>query len=140
MYLIPVRNPEKVYIPLFVERCAAGFPSPAQDYVETELDLHEYCVTHPAATYYVRAYGNSMTDIGMQDGDLLVVDRAEEPQHGDIVIAEVDGAFTVKRLLTRPRLTLQPMNNAYSPIYPDPDALMIFGVVTHWIHRTRGNV
>lgn len=137
MFLIPVNNPDRQPIPLFLEGCAAGFPSPAADYVSEELDLNEYCVRHPAATYYVRAHGNSMNDVGMRDGDLLVVDRAERPKHGDIVIAEVEGGFTVKKLLTSPRLTLQPMNPAYSPIYPAPDDLMIFGVVTHWIHRTQ---
>lgn len=140
MLLIPLPNPDKLPLPLFLERCSAGFPSPAQDYVSSELDLNEYCIRHPAATYYVRAQGNSMNDAGMRDGDLLVVDRALQPEHGDIVIAEVDGGFTVKQLQTRPRLALKPMNSAYAPIYPDPDGLTIFGVVTHWVHRTRGNV
>lgn len=76
----------------------------------------------------------------MRDGDLLVVDRSLRPQHRDIVIAEVDGGFTVKQLQITPRLALLPMNNAYSPIYPDPDELTIFGVVTHWVHRARGNL
>ncbi|HAX4801598.1 TPA: translesion error-prone DNA polymerase V autoproteolytic subunit, partial [Escherichia coli] len=104
------------------------------------LDLNDYCIRHPSATYFVRAQGNSMQDVGMRDGDLLVVDRSLRPQHRDIVIAEVDGGFTVKQLQTTPRLALLPMNNAYSPIYPDPDELTIFGVVTHWVHRARGNL
>lgn len=140
MFLIPVQNPEKLPLPLYLEQCAAGFPSPAQDYVSSELDLNEYCARHPAATYYVRAQGNSMNDAGMRDGDLLAVDRAVQPEHGDIVIAEIDGGFTVKQLMVRPQLSLQPMNSAYSPIYPNPDELAIFGVVTHWVHRTRGNI
>lgn len=140
MFLIPMENPEKIAIPLFLERCAAGFPSPAQDYTSSELDLNDYCIRHPSATYFVRAQGNSMQDVGMRDGDLLVVDRSLRPQHRDIVIAEVDGGFTVKQLQTTPRLALLPMNNAYSPIYPDPDELTIFGVVTHWVHRARGNL
>ncbi|WP_376750210.1 translesion error-prone DNA polymerase V autoproteolytic subunit [Atlantibacter hermannii] len=139
MLLINTKNnPERLSIPLFLERCAAGFPSPAQDYVEAELDLNEYCIRHPAATFFVRASGNSMNDLGLKDGDLLVVDRSLRPEHGDIVIAEVDGGFTVKQLLTRPTLALQPMNPAYSVIYPDPDTLFIFGVVTHFVHTTRG--
>ncbi|HDZ0848145.1 TPA: translesion error-prone DNA polymerase V autoproteolytic subunit [Klebsiella pneumoniae] len=140
MFLIPMENPEKIAIPLFLERCAAGFPSPAQDYTSSELDLNDYCIRHPSATYFVRAQGNSMQDVGMRDGDLLVVDRSLRPQHRDIVIAEVDGGFTVKQLQTTPRLALLPMNNAYSPIYPYPDELTIFGVVTHWVHRARGNL
>ncbi|EJU24093.1 protein UmuD [Klebsiella sp. OBRC7] len=76
----------------------------------------------------------------MRDGDLLVVDRSLRPQNRDIVIAEVDGGFTVKQLQTTPELALLPMNNAYSPIFPNPDELTIFGVVTHWVHRARGNI
>ena len=138
LLITPTNNPERLAIPLYLERCAAGFPSPAQDYVEAELDLNQYCIRHPAATFFVRASGNSMNDIGLKDGDLLVVDRSLRPEHGDIVIAEVDGGFTVKQLLTRPKLALQPMNSAYSAIYPDPDTLCIFGVVTHFVHTTRG--
>lgn len=78
-----------------------------------------------------------MADGSLYNGDLLVVDSAEMPRHGDIVVASVQGEFTVKRLLLTPRLTLQPMNAAWSPIYPDPDDLDIFGVVTHIIHRPR---
>lgn len=103
-----------------------------------ELDLNEYCIRHPSATYFVRASGSSMQDIGIHDGDLLVVDRAVRADHGDVVIAETEGEFTVKRLLLRPRLALQPMNPAYPVLYPDPEQLVIFGVVTHFIHRTRG--
>lgn len=78
-----------------------------------------------------------MTDIGLHSGDLMVVDKAERAQHGDIVIAEVDGEFTVKRLLLNPRPALQPMNPAYPTLYPDPDQLQIFGVVTAFVHKTR---
>ncbi|QFH87834.1 translesion error-prone DNA polymerase V autoproteolytic subunit (plasmid) [Enterobacter hormaechei] len=123
--------------PFFSDLASCVFPSPAQDYVESDLDLHDYCIRHPSATYYLRASGDSMSDGSLFNGDLLVVDSAEKPQHGDIVVASLQGEFTVKRLLLRPRLVLQPMNSAWSPIYPDPDELDIFGVVTHIIHRTR---
>jgi DNA polymerase V len=139
MFLIPMENPDKIAIPLFLERCS-WLPQPCQDYTSSELDLNDYCIRHPSATYFVRAQGNSMQDVGMRDGDLLVVDRSLRPQHRDIVIAEVDGGFTVKQLQTTPRLALLPMNNAYSPIYPDPDELTIFGVVTHWVHRAGESV
>lgn len=124
-------------LPLFADSCRAGFPSPAQDYVEKTLDLNEYCIRHPSATYFVRASGDSMTDAGIGDGDLLVVDRAEKAGHGDIVIAAVDGEFTVKRLCLRPRLSLQPMNPAFPELFPDPDTLEIFGVVLFAVHSTR---
>ncbi|WP_411554309.1 translesion error-prone DNA polymerase V autoproteolytic subunit [Kosakonia sp. ML.JS2a] len=123
--------------PLFLEMVPCGFPSPAQDYVEKELDLNEYCVRHRSATYYLRAHGDSMQDGFLFNGDLLVVDSALKPVNGDIVVAGMGAEFTVKRLVTRPRLCLQPMNPSYPPIYPDPDELQIFGVVTHIIHRTR---
>lgn len=82
-----------------------------------------------------------MSDVGLKDGALMIVDRAETPAHGDIVIAEIDGEFTVKQLLisaSEPRVTLQAMNPDYAPIYPDPDVLQIFGVVMFFVHKTRG--
>ena len=133
----PCQDPLLVKLPLYLERCSAGFPSPAGDYVEQELDLNDYCIRHPSATFFIRATGNSMTELGLHDGDLLIVDRSESPRHGDIVIAEVDGGFTVKKLLIHPKLALQPMNSDYPLIYPDKDTLQIFGVVMHFVHSTR---
>lgn len=80
-----------------------------------------------------------MTDIGLHSGDLMIVDKAEQAQHGDIVIAEIDGEFTVKRLLLKPRPGLQAMNPAYPTLWPDPEQLQIFGVVTAFVHKTRNN-
>lgn len=138
--LYPVASmPEPFSAPLFLERCQAGFPSPAADYTESELDLNEYCIRHRSSTYFVRAIGDSMCDIGLYSGDLLIVDKAERPQHGDIVIAEIDGEFTVKKLLLSPRPGLQAMNPSYPTLWPDPDHLQIFGVVTAFIHKTRGH-
>lgn len=130
-------SPVILPLPFFLSRVPAGFPSPAQDYVEAELDLNSHCILHPSSTYFLRAAGDSMTDAGLKDGDLLVVDKSVTPQHGDIVIAAIDGEFTVKQLQLRPRLALRPMNPAYSIIYPDPDQLELFGVVMHFIHSTR---
>jgi DNA polymerase V len=121
-------------IPLFSYKCEAGFPSPAQDYIDSTLDLNEYCIRHPSASYYLRASGESMVESGIQSGDLLVVDRSITPVHGSIVIASVENEFTVKKLCIHPRLCLMPMNPAYSPIFVNPDELEIFGVVTHCIH------
>lgn len=135
--LTPTTDEQTLKLPLFLERVPCGFPSPAQDYVERELDLNEYCVRHRSATYYLRAHGDSMQDGFLFSGDLLVVDSAMTPVDGDIVVAGIGAEFTVKRLMTRPRLCLQPMNPAFPPLYPDPDELQIFGVVTHIIHRTR---
>ncbi len=90
--------------PIYTERIPAGFPSPAAGYEKQDLNLHEYCVRHPSATYFLRVEGNSMEDARIHDGDVLVVDRALEPEHGSIVIAAVDNEFTVKRLLLHPPL------------------------------------
>lgn len=130
----PILTPS-VKIPLYAEPCAAGFPSPAQDYIEKELDLNELCIRRRASTFFVRASGSSMQDLGLFDGDIMVVDRAEEATHGDIVIAEVNGEFTVKRLQLRPCLALLPMNPDYAIIYPED--LQLLGVVTWFFNSTR---
>lgn len=130
-------EPQELSLPLYVERVSAGFPSPAQDYVESELNLHQYCVRHPAATFFLRASGNSMTSVGMNDGDLLVIDRAVTPEHGDTIVATADGEFIVRQLQLRPRLALRSLIPPHQAMYIDPDELDIFGVVTHFIHSTR---
>ncbi|HBL7007445.1 translesion error-prone DNA polymerase V autoproteolytic subunit [Citrobacter sp. RHB35-C17] len=136
LFVSPESEPVRSNTPLFTERCAAGFPSPAADYTEEELDLNTYCIRRPSSTYFVRAIGDSMKDMGLHSGDLMVVDKAEKPLQGDIVIAETDGEFTVKRLQLKPRIALLPMNPAYPTLYPEE--LQIFGVVTAFIHKTRG--
>lgn len=133
--LRPAGNCPELAIPLFADTCAAGFPSPAADYVEDELDLNALCIRRRAATFFVRASGSSMEGLGLYDGDVMVVDRAETPSEGDIVIAEVDGAFTVKRLQLLPRPALLPMNPAYPVVYPAE--LQLLGVVTWFFHSTR---
>ncbi|MBQ0956850.1 translesion error-prone DNA polymerase V autoproteolytic subunit [Serratia symbiotica] len=117
-------------LPLFVERVACGFPSPAQDYVESRLDIGELLVRHPNATYFVRASGDSMIDGNIKNGDLLIVDSSLTPEHGNIVIAAIDGEFTVKKLQCHPDTRLLPMNPAYASIVLGEEARQeIFGVV-----------
>ncbi len=129
---------EKLGIPLFADAVPAGFPSPATDYCERKLDLNELCIQHPAATYFVRAQGDSMIEAGIFPGDVLVVDRSLSAAHGDIVIACVNGELTVKRLETSPRLRLVAMNERHAPIdVPDEAELEIFGVATTVIHSLR---
>lgn len=120
-----------VALPLFSDLVPCGFPSPAADYVEQRIDLNELLIQHPSATYFVKASGDSMIEAGISDGDLLVVDSSRKADHGDIVIAAVDGEFTVKRLQMRPTIQLNPMNSAYSPIIVgSEETLDVFGVVT----------
>lgn len=117
-------------IPLFAEGVSAGFPSPAQDYVERALDLNELCIRRPAATFMVRVDGDSMCEAGIFKDDILLVDRSLTAQHGDVVIACIDGEFTVKELRLTPTLTLMPRNRRYSPItLREASELDIFGVV-----------
>lgn len=121
-----------VALPLYSDLVQCGFPSPAADYVEQRIDLNDLLIRHPSATYFVKAAGDSMIEAGISDGDLLVVDSSRTPEHGDIVIAAVQGEFTVKRLQLRPRVQLNPMNSAYSPIIVgSEDSLDVFGVVTY---------
>ena len=125
-------------IPFYLDAVPAGFPSPASDYTEKGLDLNELCITRPAATYFVRAQGESMIEAGIFHGDVLVVDRSLTARHGDIVIAEFHGELTVKKLELRPQLRLVPMNREHEPVdVPEGAELEIFGVVTTVIHSLR---
>ena len=133
--------------PFFEEGVAAGFPSPASGELHESLSLNELCVTHPATTYYVRARGESMTGAGIEDGDILVVDRSLIPANGDIIIAAIDGEFTVKRLVVDgPRVMLVAAHPAYKPRLLTPEERSeLFGVVTWTVKplrrtRTAGNM
>lgn len=124
-------------LPLYLAGVQAGFPSPADDYIDKRLDLNEHLVKHPAATFFVRAAGDSMLGAGIHDGDLLVVDRAVEAAPGRIIIAAVDGELTVKRLEMRmDRLLLVPANPGYPEIdVTGREGFEVWGVVCHVIHK-----
>ncbi|MGJ8517608.1 LexA family protein [Carnimonas bestiolae] len=122
-------------IPLAAGEVRAGFPSPADDYLEMELDLVSHIVHHPSATFYVRAKGDSMQAHGIFDGDILVVDRSLEPHPGAVLIAAVDGDLTVKQyeyIGTLPYLVSG--NEAYPPIPLKGRDCHVWGVVTHNVH------
>ena len=119
----------------FTDQVAAGFPRPAADYCESRLDLNDLCIKHPAATFFVRAQGDSMIDAGIFPGDVIVVDRSVTAKHGDIVIATFNGEHSIKKLETKPTLRLVPMNSNYEPIeIPEGTDIDIFGVATHTVH------
>ncbi len=124
-------------IPYFNTSIPAGFPSPADDYIERHLDLNDFMVKHPSATFFVRVEGESMRDAGILSGDMLVVDRSLTPSHGRIVVAVVDGEFTVKRILIQnDEVYLAPENTAFTPMKINPDSqFQIWGVVTYVIHK-----
>ena len=125
-----------VVTPFFISPVAAGFPSPAEDYRGQDLNLHEFLVHNPAATFFVRASGDSMVKAGIHDGDLLVIDRSLPAEHGAVVIAAVAGELTVKHLVLKAgRAYLAPANDQFEPIdITGSEDTVIWGVVTHSVH------
>ena len=122
--------------PLFLSGVSAGFPSPADDYLDRRLDLNEHLIKNPAATFFVKVAGDSMTGAGINDDDMLIVDRSLEPASGNIVIAVINGELAVKRLLKKNgNCQLVAENQHYPPLEINEDTpLEIWGVVTYAIH------
>jgi DNA polymerase V len=134
--LLPTPLPRVLPLPLFSGKVATGFPSPADDYVEKNLDLNDLLVQKPSATFFVRAQGESMLGASIHPNDILVIDRSIEPVPGKIVICALNGELTVKRL---ERNNEQWQLKADNPAYPDiviyeALELVIWGVVTNVIH------
>jgi len=123
--------------PVFSSTISAGFPSPADDHIENRIDLNEYLVQHKEATFFLRVQGDSMTGLGILNNDLLVVDRSLPVEDGKIVIAAVDGEFTVKQLVhSKKGCILKAANPAYQDIIVDPENdLEVWGVVRWAIHK-----
>ncbi|OQB97945.1 MAG: LexA repressor [Verrucomicrobia bacterium ADurb.Bin122] len=131
----PIKSGAPLSRPLMFSPAAAGFPSPAEDYLDRELDLTAHLIRHPAATFFVRASGHSMTGAGINDGALLVVDRAEEARDGRVVVAVVGGAHTVKRFRRAgERYWLEAANPDYPDIHDLDDESRVWGVVTFAIN------
>jgi len=130
---------KRLYLPLFLSRISAGFPSPADDYMEGTLSLDGHFVTRPEATFFLRVQGDSMVGVGIHDGDLLIVDKSLEPRHGSIVIAEVHGELTVKKLYRKNgEIALLAENPAYRAIpVSEESQLAVWGVVTSVVHALR---
>ncbi len=125
-------------VPYLLSRISAGFPSPADDYIENNLSLSELLIRNHLSTFLMKTSGDSMTDVGINDGDILVVDRSIEAKNRDIVIAILEGNLTVKRLLfkTNGLVVLKSENIAYKDIkIPESADLEIWGVVTSVIHQ-----
>ena len=123
-------------LPLYLSRIKAGFPSPAEDYLDKKLDLNEHLIKHPASTFFVKVKGDSMVGAGINSGDILIVDRSLEPEDKRIVVAVVNGDFTVKRICKDgTRLFLVAENPKYSLIeIKDGMDFEVWGVVVHVIH------
>ena len=130
-------NPTELSIPIFTSRVQAGFPSPADDHLKDTLDLNTHLIHHKEATFFVKAQGDSMIGAGIQQGDILIVDKSLTAKSGKIVIAVVDGEFTVKRLHKyKGNITLKAENPDFKDIkIGGDDELIIWGVVTSVIHQ-----
>ena len=124
-------------LPFAADAISAGFPSPAQDFMESTIDLNKELTDNPLATFYIRVNGNSMINAGINDKDVLVVDRSLEPRDNKIAICFIDGEFTVKRLrLEKDCLYLMPENDSYTPIKVTEDnQVIIWGIVTYVIKK-----
>lgn len=131
-----IHRQTRINIPLFLNTVKAGFPSPADDYIESKIDFNDYLIKHPAATFCVRVSGDSMINASINNGDILIVDRSITPSSNKIIVAIVNGEFTIKRFVKLyGRLFLLPDNPAYKPIEILPEIdFEIWGVVTHVIH------
>jgi DNA polymerase V len=134
---LPAKGILPIRIPMLSHTVTAGFPSPADDYIEGRLSLDEHLIQNRDATFFVRAKGNSMVGAGIFDGDLLVVDKSLSPQSGDIIIAIVDGDLTVKRLIKQGNtITLKPENPRFKEIeFKEGQELQVWGVVTSTVKK-----
>ena len=135
--IINFRKSKKTKIKLYTTSISAGFPSPAEDHMDISLDINEYLVKHPSSTFYIYVKGDSMIDSGIFDGDLLIVDRSLEVKSNSVVVAVIDGDFTVKKIKKDSgNLYLIPQNKKYKPILLENNMdFQIWGIVTHTIHH-----
>ncbi len=133
------KTDKKIKLPLYEFPVSAGFPSPADDYIDKHIDLNEYVIKHPAATFFVRVKGDSMVGSGISDGDLVVVDRALVPTDNTIVVALLNGEFVLKRVKIKDReLYLVPENESYEPIKVAEEMdFQAWGVVTYCIKEIK---
>ena len=130
-------NKKSADVGLHISSINAGFPSPAEDHVDVSLNLNDYLVKHPSSTFYIYVKGDSMIGAGIYDGDLMVVDRSLEPQSNNVVVAVIDGEFTVKKIYKKNnQIYLLPDNKNYKPIHiKEGMDFQVWGIVTHSIHH-----
>ena len=135
--IINFRKSKKTKIKLYTTSISAGFPSPAEDHMDISLDINEYLVKHPSSTFYIYVKGDSMIDSGIFDGDLLIVDRSLEVKSNSVVVAVIDGDFTVKKIKKDSgNLYLIPQNKKYKPILLENNMdFQIWGIVTYSISK-----
>lgn len=134
-----IDNSTSLPLPYADEGIRAGFPNPAQDYMEMAIDLNKELIKHPSSTFYGRVKGDSMKDAGVLDGDVLIIDKSLEPHTGDMAVCFVDGEFTLKYIeIDKDVIYLMPANEEYPPIKVTADNnFIIWGIVTYVIKKTR---
>ena len=137
-FFSPAKFPARTGLPIFANAIRAGFPSPADDYVEKNLDLNDL-ILHKEATYFAWVEGESMQDMNIHDGDLIMIDKAVQAESGDVVVAEINGEFTVKKLkLSAGKGYLVPANPSYPITEINPEiGVSIWGVVVRVVHDLR---
>lgn len=130
------RESNSVALP-FIGDIQAGFPSPADDFMELSIDLNSELIKHPSSTFFCRVTGESMRDLGIDDGDLLIIDKSRNPQNGDIVVSYIDGEFTLKTIkIEKDCCWLLPANTNFEPIkISEENNFSIWGTVTHCIKK-----
>lgn len=129
----------ELILPIADEGIKAGFPSPAQDFMDLAIDLNKELVKNPAGTFYGRVKGDSMIDAGIYDGDILIIDKSLEPRDGDMAVCFIDGEFTIKYIkIEKKTITLMPANEQYRPIkVTEENDFLIWGIVTYSIKKQR---
>lgn len=134
-----IRPESELQLPIADEGIKAGFPSPAQDFMDRAIDLNKELVRHPASTFYGRVRGDSMIDAGVYDGDILIIDKSLEPHDGDMAVCYIDGEFTIKHIrIEKEVVWLVPANSSYEPIKVTKDnEFLIWGIVTYSIKKQR---
>lgn len=127
----------EMLLPYVDSGIAAGFPSPAEDYIDLALDLNKELVSNPSSTFYGRVKGSSMKDAGIHNGDILVIDKSLEPVNGRVAVCFIDGEFTLKRIkFAGERLFLVPDNEDYDPVEVTPENdFIVWGIVTYIIKK-----
>ena len=124
-------------LPLIEAGLSAGFPSPAEDYIEMRLDLNKELIKNPSSTFFGRVNGNSMIEAGIYDGDILIIDKSIEPKNNSVLVCFIDGEFTVKKVsIIKNEMYLIPENKDFSPIKIAPESdFRLWGVVTYSVHK-----
>jgi DNA polymerase V len=128
---------EELKLPLIDAYISAGFPSPADDYLEAKLDLNKLLIRNPSSTFFARVRGSSMKDVGIHDGDILIIDKSLTPSHNSVLVCFIDGEFTVKKIQKKNGdMYLVPENKDFAPIKISNESdFRLWGVVTYCIHK-----